>query len=101
VTGQIGVFCAGRCFPRSAGGCQDSDAFYQSPLYTAEAVVGADGKATAGPVTGGLTLRYQSREEAGGCGGPGNNPEQLSAVGCAVSFQPTLLAIARPAHDGQ
>ncbi|HEV8165442.1 MAG TPA: hypothetical protein VGR74_13515, partial [Actinomycetota bacterium] len=33
-------------------------------------------------------------EELGGTGGPGTNPEQLFAVGCAACFQSALLSVA-------
>jgi Ohr subfamily peroxiredoxin len=66
----------------------------QSVLYTATAVV-EDGREGHGPsLDGRLVVDLSVPASMGGSGEPGNNPEELFAVGYAACFQPALLSVA-------
>jgi Ohr subfamily peroxiredoxin len=64
-------------------------------LYTTEAVV-EGGRAGRGQTSAGrLVVELSVPKELGGEGGPGTNPEQLFAVGCAACFHSGLLSVAQ------
>ena len=63
-------------------------------LYTAQATVngGRDGRAVSSD--GVLNLQLSTPRELGGAGGPGTNPEQLFAAGCAACFLSAMKFVA-------
>jgi osmotically inducible protein OsmC len=59
---------------------------------TATATGGRDGEAHT--ADGSLNLKLSTPKELGGAGGPGNNPEQLFAVGYSACFIGAMKAVA-------